>query len=380
MTHSIQIREDALVVGAGPAGLAAAEALARAGRRVTIAERMPSPARKFLMAGKSGLNLAKDEPLEAQIARYGAAGRHLRPMLEAFGRDGAARLAEGLGQEVFTGTSGRVFPRAMKASPMLRAWLARLEGMGVTLRRRWEWRGLDGTASLFETPDGPVRLEAVRTVLAMGGASWRRLGSDGAWAGRLGAPVSPFAPANVGVRVDWSPHMERHFGAPVKDLRVTAGALSAHGEIAVSRAGLEGGALYEVIPGVRAGAPLMLDLMPGRSEAAIEARLAAMPRKLSRANRLRRLGLPPAKAALLREFGGGVKAVEVRHAGLRDMDEAISVAGGVAWEALTKRLELKDRPGVFCAGEMLDWEAPTGGYLLTACLATGVWAGRWAVE
>ena len=379
MAHSSEIRAGALVVGAGPAGMAAAEALAGAGRSVLLADRMPSPARKLLMAGKSGLNLAKDEPLGAQVARYGAAGPHLRPMLEAFGADGAARLAEGLGQEVFTGSSGRVFPRAMKASPLTRAWLERLGAMGVDLRRRWAWRG----GGAFDTPEGPVRVLAPVTVLALGGASWRRLGSDGAWAGVLaaaGVPLEPFEGANVGLRVAWSAHMERHFGAPVKDVRVCAGAASAHGEIAVSRAGLEGGALYEVIPEVRRGAPLVLDLLPGRSAEAVEARLEGMPRKASRANRLRRLGLPPVKAALVMEFGGDPKAVTVRHEGLRDLDEAISVAGGVAWEGLTEDLEIRAMPGIYACGEMLDWEAPTGGYLLTACLATGAWAGRAAAR
>ena len=338
-----RVPADALVIGAGPAGLAAAEALARAGHGVILAERMPSPGRKLLMAGKSGLNLAKDEPLEAQAARYGAAAGRMGPILSAFGARGAAELAEGLGQSVFTGSSGRVFPSAMKASPMLRAWLSRLEGMGVELRRRWAWRSIEGGFT-FDTPEGRVTVEAPRCVLALGGASWRRLGSDGAWAPLLaakGVPIVRFEGANVGLRMDWSPHMDRHLGAPVKDVRLRAGDSAFHGEMVVSREGLEGGALYEVIPAVRGGAPLLLDLLPGRGAEAVAARLAAMPRKLSRPNRLRRLGLSPVKAALAMELGADdLKAVRVPHRGLRDMDEAISTAGGIAWAGLTEGLEL----------------------------------------
>ena len=374
----------ALVVGAGPAGLMAAGALAAAGRTVLVAEARPSPARKFLMAGKSGLNLTRDEDLPAFLAAYGA--DWLEPMLRAFGPEQAVDWARGLGVEVFTGSSGRVFPVAMKGSPLLRAWLRRLEGMGVRLRTRWRWTGFDGDAFRFDTPEGMRLLRPGATVLALGGASWSRLGSDGAWvpwlAGR-GVEIAPWQPANVGLRVDWSPHMARHFGAPVKGaaLRPTPGGAGHRGEFVVSARGLEGGGLYPLSPALRQGAGLELDLMPDVPEAEVQARLDRMKPGETAANRLRKLGLSPVAAALVMEWARGrpltvVKRLPVRHAGLRPLDEAISVAGGITARALTPDLELRALPGVFAAGEMLDWEAPTGGYLLTGCLATGLWAGR----
>ncbi|MGR3541648.1 MAG: TIGR03862 family flavoprotein [Hasllibacter sp.] len=374
---------DALVIGGGPAGLAAAEALLRRGRDVVLAERMPTVGRKFLMAGKSGLNLTKREAPRAFAAAY--RGAELAPALSAFGPPEVEALARGLGQPVTVGSTGRVFPEAWKASPMLRAWRARLEGAGLAIRTRWHWtgRGFD-----FRTPDGPRTLAPRVAVLALGGASWRRLGSDGAWAPWLsdrGVATVPFAPSNAGLRVDWSPVMAPHFGRPLKDIRLTAGGLSSRGEIALSAAGLEGGGLYEVFPAVRDGAPLVIDLAPGRSAEWLSGRLSG---KASTANLLRRAGLPPVKAALLREWAGPlprgaalagiVKALGVRHAGPRPLDEAISTTGGVALAALDEGLMLRDWPGVFAAGEMLDWDAPTGGYLLTACLSTGDWAGRHA--
>ncbi|NDV02551.1 TIGR03862 family flavoprotein [Pseudoroseicyclus tamaricis] len=376
---------EALVVGAGPAGLMAAEELAAAGLSVTVAEAMPSPARKLLMAGKSGLNLTKDEPEEAFRAAYGPLPPALSAALSAFGPAEAMAWAEGLGQPLFTGSTGRVFPTAMKASPLLRAWLARLSGAGVTLRRRWRWTGFDGPALTFNTPEGPARLAPRVTVLALGGASWRRLGSDGAWASRFDTDVAPFAPANAGLRVHWSSHMAPHFGRPVKGLRLTAGALESRGEIVLSAQGIEGGGIYPLTPALRAGAPLRVDLLPDLAEEEIRARLARQPRKLSTPNRLRRaLSLPPEKLALLMEFARPLpadlaprlKALPLRHSGLCPLDEAISTAGGLRFAALDEGLMLRSRPGTFAAGEMLDWEAPTGGYLITACLATGRHAGR----
>ncbi|PRY92787.1 hypothetical protein BCF33_1641 [Hasllibacter halocynthiae] len=373
---------DALVIGGGPAGLAAAEALAGAGRAVVLAERMPTPGRKLLMAGKSGLNLTKREDPAQFRAAYGATAPALSPMLDAFGPAEVEALAEGLGQPVFAGSTGRVFPRAWKASPMLRAWRARLEGMGVAFRTGWRWTG---PGWRFDAPDGPRALAPGVVVLALGGASWRRLGSDGAWAGWLGAPVAPFAPANGGLRIAWSAHMEPFLGRPAKGIRLTAGPLTSRGEVVLSREGLEGGGLYEVFPAVRDGAPLMLDLAPDRSEAALAGRLSG---KASTANLLRRAGLDPVRAALLRELSGPpprgpalaarIKALPVPHEGPRPMDQAISTAGGIRFDALDEGLMLRARPGVFAAGEMLDWEAPTGGYLLTASLSTGAWAGRHA--
>ncbi|ARC87472.1 TIGR03862 family flavoprotein [Rhodovulum sp. MB263] len=386
-------RLPALVVGAGPAGLMAAEALGAAGVPVAIAEAMAAPARKFLMAGKSGLNLTRDEPFESFLAAYAEAAPRLRPMLADFGPDEVCRWAGGLGQPVFTGSTGRVFPRAMKASPLLRVWLERLAGQGAHLRRRWRWAGWEGGASVFQTPEGPRRVEAGVTILAFGGASWSRLGSDGAWAGPLadaGLPLAPFRPANVGLRVDWSAPMARHHGAPVKGVALRAGAGPWHrGEFVISARGLEGGGIYALSRPLREGAPLLADLLPDRDAAWIAGRLARPRGKASLSNHLRKaLGLDPARLALLMEFGRPlpegpalaalIKALPIAHAGPRPLDEAISTAGGLGWEALDAGLMLTARPGTYAAGEMLDWEAPTGGYLLTACLATGLWAGRQA--
>ncbi len=376
----------ALVIGAGPAGLAAAEELARAGLSVTVAEAKPSPARKFLMAGKSGLNLTKDEPLEPFLTHYGARPL-LREIVAGFCPQAVQDWARDLGQAVFTGSSGRVFPEAMKASPLLRAWLGRLDRLGVALKTRWRWTGWDRDALRFDTPDGAVLLRPDVTVLALGGASWARLGSDGAWATWLadrGVALAPFKPANAGLVVDWSDHMDRHFGAPVKAVSLRAGERIVRGEFVISARGLEGSAIYAICADVRDGADLTLDLCPDLTVDDIRMRLAKRG-KASLANHLRKaLRLDPARLALLNEFGrpfpgdlaGLIKALPVRHAGLRPMDEAISTAGGVRFDALDDGLMLRDLPGVFVAGEMLDWEAPTGGYLLTACLATGRHAGR----
>lgn len=383
----------AVVIGGGPAGLMAAGELAAAGHRVLVAEAKPSLGRKLLMAGKSGLNLTKEEAPQAFLDAYAEAASWLAPMLAEFGPAQVRLWAERLGQPLFTGSTGRVFPEAMKASPLLRAWLARLADLGVETRSRWRWTGWDGEALSFDTPGGATQVVPAVTVLALGGASWRRLGSDGAWAPLLaarGVEVAPFAAANAGVAIDWSPHMAAHLGAPLKNVAFRAGAYSSRGEAAISQRGLEGGGLYSVSRGLREGAPLWLDLLPDLGAAAVADRLAAPRGKASLANHLRkRLGLPPAQIALLNEFARPlpqdatalaalIKALPVRHGGLRPLDEAISTAGGVRLDALDGALMLKALPGVFCAGEMLDWEAPTGGYLLTACLATGRWAGRGA--
>ena len=377
----------ALIIGAGPAGLMAAEALAQAGHDVTVAEAKPSPARKFLMAGKSGLNLTKDESFEDFMAAYGEAATVLRPMLEAFGPHEVMAWAEGLGQPLFTGSTGRVFPKAMKASPLLRAWLARLEGQGVTLNRRWRWAGWDGETVLMETPEGRQQLRPDATILACGGASWARLGSDGAWAGDMQEAVAPFEPANMGFAVAWSEHMRRHFGTPVKGVALRAGARLSRGEVVISERGIEGGGIYAVSKALREGAPLFLDLLPDLTPERMRDRLARPRGKDSLKNYLRKaLKLDPVKQALLMEFARPLpddlapllKALPVTHQGPRPMDEAISTAGGLRFDALDDGLMLRARPGTFAAGEMLDWEAPTGGYLLTACFATGAWAGRHA--
>ncbi len=374
----------ALVIGAGPAGLMAAEALASAGHKVLICEAKPSPARKFLMAGKSGLNVTKDEPLPRFSAAYAPAAP-LLPMLGAFGPAQVQDWCRDLGQEVFKGSSGRVFPVAMKASPLMRAWLRRLEGMGVELRTRWRWTGFDGAGLAFETPDGPCVLRPAVTVLALGGASWARLGSDGAWAGWLaekGVQVQAFQPANMGFAVAWSAHMAKQFGQPVKGAALRVGDQRERGEFVISAKGLEGGGIYAVSRALREGGRLELDFLPDLTEAEVAARLARMKPGETLANRLRKLSLGAGAIALVMEFGRGLDALAaVKRLALpplhpRPMDEAISVAGGVAWAAVTEGLELRALPGVYVCGEMLDWEAPTGGYLLTGCWASGLWAGR----
>ena len=371
----------ALVIGAGPAGLMAAEVLAQGGARVTVAEAKPSPARKFLMAGKSGLNITKVE------ADFAAAYRcpELAPMLADFGPDQVMDWARGLGQEVFTGSTGRVFPVAMKGSPLLRAWLGRLEGLGVTLKTRWRWVAMeDGMA--FDTPEGRQVLVPDVTVLALGGASWARLGSDGAWTGIL-APhlaLTPFAPANFGLCVTWSPHMARHFGQAVKGAALCLPSRRERGEFVISARGLEGGGLYTISRDIREGAEVTLDFFPDLAPLALEARLARLKSGETLPNRLRKLGLSAAAAALVMEWGRGtpliqaLKALPLTHQGPRPLDEAISTAGGVPWAAL-EGLRLRALPQVLVAGEMVDWEAPTGGYLLTACLATGAYAARQAL-
>lgn len=385
-------RIDALVIGGGPAGLMAAEALSSAGRRVVVAEAKPTLGRKLLMAGKSGLNLTKAAPPGAFADAYTEGGDWLAPILADYGPGEVVAWAEDLGLETFVGSSGRVFPATMKASPLLRAWLRRLEGAGVAVRTRWRWTGwaADG-AALFDTADGPRALVPAATVLALGGASWPRLGSDGAWTGILaaaGVPLAPFRPSNVGFSVDWSPAMARHFGAPVKPVRLSAGGRTVAAEFVVSAAGVEGGGIYALADLLRTGAPLTLDLVPGRDTAEIVERLGRPRGRASLANHLRKtLGLSPVKIALLREFApdavaepaataAALKALPVRLGGPRPLAEAISTAGGVRRDGLDDGLMLRARPGVFCAGEMLDWDAPTGGYLLTACLATGLHAGR----
>lgn len=376
----------ALVIGAGPAGLMAAEQLAKAGCSVLVCEAKPSIGRKFLMAGKSGLNVTKDEPADLFASHYDAAW--LAPILRAFGPDKVQDWCRGLGQEVFTGSSGRVFPVAMKGSPLLRAWAARLAGLGVGIRTRWRWTGFEGEGLRFDTPDGPQVLTPQVTVLALGGTSWSRLGSDGAWVPLLrdrGVEVTPWKPANMGFQVAWSDRMTPVFGQPVKGCTLIAGDQRERGEFVISARGVEGGGIYAVSRALREGASLALDLQPDLSADQIARRLARMKPGESTANRLRKLGLDRAQVALVMEFSRNAPFDHLKHLpvpvqGPRPLDEAISVAGGIAWSALTPDLELCALPGVFACGEMLDWEAPTGGYLLTACWATGRWAGQAAAQ
>ncbi|MBL6458525.1 TIGR03862 family flavoprotein [Belnapia sp. T6] len=380
------------IIGAGPAGLMVAEVLAAAGAAVTVFDRMPSPGRKLLIAGRGGLNLTHSEPLEAFLDRYGPARVRLEPAIRAFPPAALMEWAEALGQPVFTGSSGRVFPRALKASPLLRAWLARLAGQGVTLRTRHRWLGWDAAGALrFAAPEGEVTFCPAATLLALGGASWPRLGSDGAWVGLLPG-VAPLRPANCGFLLPWSDHFRRRFeGQPLKRIALEFGGQRVRGEAVVTASGLEGGAVYALSAPLREAiaaegtATLRLDLRPDEAAAALAARLDGPRGGQSLANHLRRAGLAPVAIGLVQEalHAGAtdplsrlVKALPLRLTAPAGIERAISSAGGVRWEEVDGRFMLRARPGVFLAGEMLDWEAPTGGYLLQACFSTGAAAAR----
>jgi uncharacterized flavoprotein (TIGR03862 family) len=401
------------VIGGGPAGLMAAETLAAAGARVDLYDAMPSVGRKFLLAGRGGLNLTHGEPLPAFLSRYREQAPWVESWLADFGPQALRDWAQGLGVDTFVGTSGRVFPAAMKAAPLLRAWLHRLRAQGVRIHARHRWTGWDESGQLrFSTPAGETRVKTDAVILALGGGSWSRLGSDGAWAPLLaekGVDVAPLRPANCGFQADWSAHFqERHAGEPLKSVAArvldTASPDSGgnaswrRGEIMLTRDGLEGGLVYALSSGLRQAldhtgeAVLAIDLLPDR-DAAWAAEQVMYPRGAkSLSSHLRsRLNLHGAKAGLLRECLGrddyadparlaaAIKRLPVRLTGMRPMDEAISTAGGVRRQAMDERLMLLALPGVFCAGEMLDWDAPTGGYLLTACFAGGRAAARHAL-
>jgi uncharacterized flavoprotein (TIGR03862 family) len=388
-----------LIVGAGPAGLFAAERLASTGLRVIVADRMPSPARKFLMAGRGGLNLTHSESPDRFAVRYGAEAPRVARWLEALSPADLIAWAEGLGQPTFVGTSGRVFPQAMKASPLLRAWLARLEGLGVELRTRWTWTGRDADGAVrFETPEGERTVEARALILALGGAGWPRLGSDGGWVPLLearGVVLAPLRPANAGFDVAWSPvFAERFAGTPLKAVALSHGDRTVRGEALITAYGLEGGAVYALSAGLReaiareGAATLTVDLRPDLSIEALAARLARPRGGDSLSNWLRKAaGLSPPAVGLMREIPGEVpagadklarriKAVRLKLTGMQGLARAISTAGGVRLDQLDDGLMLTALPGVFVAGEMLDWEAPTGGYLLQACFASGAVAAE----
>ncbi len=392
------------VVGAGPAGLIAAERLASGGARVTLYDRMPSVARKFLMAGRGGLNLTHGEPLSRFLSRYGSAALDLCPSIERFTPDAMRAWCEGLGQPTFVGSSGRVFPTAMKASPLLRAWLARLGALGVEIATRHCWTGLGPEGTLaFDTPSGSVAIRPDATILALGGASWPRLGSDGAWTRVLGAEgvrVRPLRPANVGFRVEWSEIFRtRHDGEPLKRAALTFEGETHRGEATVTQGGLEGGLIYAASGRLRdavdrdGSATILLDLRPDLDLRALT-RLLDRPRaKQSTSTFLKKsAGLSGVAIGLVHEAHGLalpqdpprlaslIKEVPVRLAGTMPIARAISSAGGIAFDELDAHFMLRRRPGTFVAGEMLDWEAPTGGYLLQACFATGIAAAEGTLE
>lgn len=378
----------------------AAEVLAGAGVRVTVYERMPSLARKFLMAGRGGLNLTHSEPMPGFLGRYGSAADRLAPFIERFPPEALRAWADGMGGETFVGSSGRVFPKALKASPLLRGWIGRLQALGVASQLRWSWNGWDEEGRLrFVTPEGEARATADVTVLAVGGASWPRLGSDGSWAELLPAAVTPFAPANSGVCIGWSDSFRERFqGQPLKAIAISLDGRTVRGEAMVSAYGLEGGAIYALSADIRrrlaeGTARLSIDLRPALAPEALVARLARPRNGQSTSTFLRKTAkLSPLDVALLREAYGSalaadaealtaqVKAVPLQVTGVQGLERAISSAGGVQFAELDEQLMLRSRPSVFLAGEMLDWDAPTGGYLLQACFATGVAAGEGALS
>ena len=389
-----------VVVGAGPAGLMAAETIARSGRRVVVHDASASPARKFLLAGRGGLNLTHSEPLPTLLTRYGEAAERLRPAIEAFPPEALRRWAAELGEETVVGSSGRVFPKSFKATPLLRAWLRRLDGLGVVLKSRSRFAGFGaGGALRFVSPGGEETVEAGAAVFALGGASWPRLGSDGGWVEAFreaGVDVSPLKPANCGFRVAWSEIVRAKFaGAPLKTVALSHGEARVRGEAMVTETGLEGGAIYGLSARLReavaaeGGTTLAIDFRPDVEEGALAQRLVRKPGE-SVSTVLRKAGLPPVAAALMREAGTlpadaeglarRAKHCAIRLIGTAPIARAISTAGGVAWSAIDPDSMAIRRPGVFVAGEMIDWEAPTGGYLLQACFSTGAAAGRAAAR
>ena len=396
------------VIGGGPAGLMAAEVLIQGGVRVDLYDAMSSVGRKFLMAGKGGMNITHSETMEPFLSRYGARRAQIKPLLDTFGPEALQEWVHNLGIETFIGTSGRVFPTDMKAAPLLRAWLHRLRESGVHFHMRHRWCGWNENGALrFATPQGEHTVHADVVVLALGGGSWARLGSDGAWVPLLaqrGIPVMPLQPANCGFDVGWSEHFNSRFaGHPVKAVTVTFidAAGRSHrqqGDLMVTTTGVEGGLIYALSARLRdeiattGAAIIYLDLTPGKDLPRVIAEIAHPRGSRSMASHLQsRANIKGVKTGLLRErvppsdftsperLAASIKSLPLRLIAPRPLDEAISSAGGVAFETLNECLMVRAMPGVFCAGEMLDWEAPTGGYLLTACFASGRTAGLGAL-
>jgi len=403
-----------VIIGGGPAGLMAAEVISTRGVKVDVYDSMPSLGRKFLMAGKSGLNITHSEPFEQFVARYGKRRAKIEPLLKMFGPEQLRAWVHGFGIETFVGTSGRVFPVGMKASPLLRAWLTRLNASGVDFHLRHKWTGFlspnsapaavlggdEGAlgAMKFETPDGDVTVKADAVVLALGGGSWRKLGSDGAWVPWLrqaGAEIEPLKPSNCGFDVAWSPHFREKFdGYPIKSAILSFGTFHQQGEFIVTKEGVEGSLIYAASALIRdeidakGKAVIELDMSPDRSLEWLVEKLSKPRGSRTMASHLEKtVGIKGVKAGLLREFvskedlsnaeklAHAIKHLPIPLIATRPLDEAISSAGGVTFESLDEHLMLRTIPGIFCAGEMLDWESPTGGYLITACMASGYTAG-----
>jgi uncharacterized flavoprotein (TIGR03862 family) len=401
------------IIGGGPAGLMAAEVISAQGVKVDVYDSMPSVGRKFLLAGKGGLNITHSEPFEKFVSRYGERRANLEPLLNVFGPEELRQWVHGFGIDTFVGTSGRVFPVGMKASPLLRAWLKRLSDSGLTFHLRHKWTGFHDFAPAavpggesqnmielkFETPDGEKEVKASAVVLALGGGSWARLGSDGAWTSWLrevGAEVEPLRPSNCGFEVGWSPHFRERFeGHPIKSVVLSFESFRQQGEFIVTKEGVEGSLIYAASAllrdeiEARGKAMIMLDLAPDRSHEWLVERLSRSRGSSSMASHLEKtVNIKGVKAGLLHEFVSKedfshlqplahfIKNLPIPLIATRPLDEAISSAGGVTFESLDEHLMLRSMPGVFCAGEMLDWEAPTGGYLITVCMASGYAAGQ----
>ena len=384
---------DVCIIGGGPAGLMAAETAADNGLSVVIIDAKPTYGRKFLMAGKAGLNITKNEAKSEFLNHYFNAKKWLTPIINNFDNEAVMKWAQDLDQEIFTGSSGRVFPKSMKASPLLRSWLIRLSNKGVTFHQNWKWVGWQGDVAAFETILGKKLVKSHTTILALGGASWPHLGSDGLWADILkknNVTVTNFQPSNMGFKIRWSKYMKPFFGTPIKSVRITSGEFSAIGEFVISKKGIEGSGIYAASKFMRDGNNLIIDLLPDTEIETLNKRHKHLSPKVSRSTFNRKvLRLNNEKTAFFNEFSQHIstqdithsaKSLLIPHEGPHPINEAISTAGGVSKSALNDNLMLKAKPSVFCAGEMLDWEAPTGGYLITACLATGKWAGLGAIN
>ena len=379
---------DVLIVGGGPAGLMAADYLSKLNYRITVVDQMPTMGRKFLMAGKSGLNLTKNEPFEKFLNNFPDRSPQLISALKNFTPNDVQTWATSLGINLFTGSTGRVFPTHMKASPLLRTWLSQLDKRGVTRRHKMTAISLNNMSLLFDTEKGQEQISAKAILFAMGGASWRRLGSDARWLNWLtNVENEKFSASNVGLKINWSHHIDKYFGEPVKAVSLRSGRVQSQGEIVITQSGIEGGGIYSLSQAIRKGEEVFLDLLPNWNEKQLIDALKKPIRKASWSNYLRKvLNLNNVKQALLREFSSDcfskkqlsvdLKLLRIRHEGLDSIDKAISTAGGVRFDQLDHNLMISKRPGIFFAGEMLNWDAPTGGYLITAALATGLWSAK----
>lgn len=390
------------MIGAGPAGLMAAEVLARAEVDVSVLDARRSPGNKFLLAGRSGLNLSHNEPLDELVGRYRDPSGLVGAAVRTFPPEAARAWADDLGARTFVGTSGRIFPEAMRSTGLLRSWLARLDQLGVQIVARSRWLGWDDHGMLrFETADDQRNMEAAATVLALGGASWPRTGSDGGWTATLqaiGIDVNPLVASNCGVTIDWSATMlDRFAGEPVKNIAIAAtpaveACPAVRGDVVITASGLEGGPIYALGHALRHGAELRIDLFPDLTTSALSQRLSRRRGGATVTSWLRSAGVSPAAVALLRDCTGNrfseepgelaalLRGLPLPATGLAPIERAISSAGGVAMDQLDSNFMIRDLPGVFAAGEMLDWDAPTGGYLLQGCLSTGAAAGRGVVD